>query len=134
MTHLGYKAHVGLKMLRSTKIISASWEHFFVNLTVFVVLGKSLFLTIFLNICSILLVFSHIFNMSNLIALSEEDFNAFGINLVDSVSHAKLQLTDGDYNISQVQHNCRQIKVHIKLSFTHSLNVQHILQCLFVLP
>jgi len=35
-----------------------------------------------------LLVFSHIFNMLNLIALSEEDLYAFGINLVLSVSHA----------------------------------------------
>jgi len=35
-----------------------------------------------------LLVFSHIFNMSNLTALSEEDLYAFGINLVLSICHA----------------------------------------------
>jgi len=61
---------------------------FIVNLTVFVVFEKNLFLTIFLHICFILLVFSHIFNTSNLIALSKEDLHAFGINLVLSVSHA----------------------------------------------
>jgi len=36
----------------------------------------------------ILLVFSQIFNMSNLIALSEEDLYALWVNLVLSVSHA----------------------------------------------
>jgi len=41
LTHLGFKAHFGLKMLRSTKIISASSEHFFVSLTVFVVFEKN---------------------------------------------------------------------------------------------
>jgi len=55
---------------------------------VFVVFEKKFFLTIFLHICFILLVFSHIFNMSNLVALFEEDLYAFGINLVLSVSHA----------------------------------------------
>jgi len=49
---------------------------------------KKLIFTIFLHICFILLVFSHIFNMSNLFALSEDSLYAFGINLVLSVSHA----------------------------------------------
>jgi len=59
-----------------------------VNLTVFVDFEKNCFLIIFLHICLVLLIFSRIFNMSNLIALSEEDLYAFGINLVLSVSHA----------------------------------------------
>jgi len=58
-----------------------------------VVFEKNSFLTIFLDICFILLVFSHIFNMSNLIALSEEDLYAFGsLSIIHKLAVNRLRL------------------------------------------